>query len=105
MNALGAGSLVHGDLIVIIAARGLNAVATLYRYKIERAVRRSVAELGIMLEYDELAHSHFASCRRVVVFKHIDDGIPQELEVILGEVRDAAREICRNKAVGTVKSV
>lgn len=105
MNTLGAGGFVYVDLVVLVAACNVYAVTTLYRDKTERAVRRSVSEFGIMFEYDEFADSHFSSCSRVIVLKHVDDSGPQQLKVVLAEMCYTACEIGGNKAVGAVKSV
>ena len=48
-----------------------------------RLVRRSVAEFGVMLEDDELAHGHLAAGGGVIVFKHVQNRLPEKLQILL----------------------
>lgn len=58
-----------------------------------------------MLEDDELAHGHFTAGGAVVVFKHIENGLPEHLEVFFGEAGHAAGEVGGNEALCAVKTV
>ena len=58
-----------------------------------------------MLEDDELAHGHFAAGGAVIVFKHIENGLPEHLEVFFGEAGHAAGEVGGNEALCAVKAV
>ena len=66
---------------------------------------RCVSKLGIVLEDDEFADCHFASCRGVVVFKHVDDGTEEQFQVVLGEMGYLSCQVCRNEAICAVERV
>ena len=66
---------------------------------------RGIAKLCIVPEDDELLHRHFSARRTVVIFKHIDDRIPEQLQIVLVEARDPARQIGGDEAVRAVEGV
>ena len=66
---------------------------------------RSAAQLGIMLEHDQLTHSHLAAGGRVVIFKHIQDGCPQQVQVILGESGSLAGQVGGDISLHPVQAV
>ena len=49
---------------------------------IEQLIGGSVAQLGIVPEYDQFPHCHLAPGSAVVVLKHIQDRFPQQLQVL-----------------------
>ena len=50
---------------------------------IKQFIGRRIAQLRIMLEHDQFPNCHFAAGCTVVIFKHIQDCLPQQLQVIL----------------------
>lgn len=58
-----------------------------------------------MLEENQLPHRHFAPGGRVVVLEHIEDGLPEELKVLLRETGGLAGQVCRDIALAAVEPV
>src|SRR5699024_12365674 len=74
-----------------------SALHTLYMDRVKQLVGGGVAQLGIMPENDQLAHGHFAAGRAVVVFEHIQDRFPQELQILLRKAGDLAGQVGRDE--------
>ena len=72
---------------------------------VEQLVRRGVAELAVVLENDQLPHCHLATGRAVVMLEHIEDGLPQQLQILLREAGDPAGKVCGDKAFRSVEGI
>ena len=73
--------------------------------RVKQLVGGGVAQLRIMPENDQLAHGHFAAGRAVVVFKHIQDRFPQELQILLRKAGDLAGQVGRDEALCAVQAM
>ena len=58
-----------------------------------------------MLEDDELPHGHFTARSTVIVLEHVQDGFPQQLQVIFREAGGFASEIGGNITFCTVEGI
>ena len=72
---------------------------------VEQLVRRGVAKFAIVLENDQLPHCHLAAGRTVIVFEHVEDGLPQQLQILLREAGDPAGKVGGDKAFRAVEGI
>jgi hypothetical protein len=58
---------------------------------VEQDMGRCVAHGAFVLEHDQLARRHLAARGGSVVFEHVDERVPQQLQIVVGEpVRSAS---------------
>ena len=58
-----------------------------------------------MLEDNQLSHCHFAPGGGVVVFKHIEDSVPQQLQIFLGKAGGFPGQVGGNESFASIHSV
>src|SRR3954467_11338991 len=103
-HSIGQALTVEGDLVVVVAARWLDLIPEGRVDPAKEGVRGSVAQEALVLEDDQLAGRHFAAGRRAVVLEHVEQGLPDELEILFGEA-GVRGEVRGDEAVGAVESV
>ena len=59
----------------------------------------------MVAEDDELPHGHLAPGGAVIVFKHIQDGLPQQFQVLLRKAGDFAGQVGRYMSFRPVEAV
>ena len=58
---------------------------TLYLNSVKQFVGGCIAQFGIVFENDQFPYGHFAAGSGMVVFKHVQDGLPEEGQVFFAE--------------------
>ena len=67
----------------MVAARESDFLCVCDMNCVKKFIRWRIAQFRIMLEHDQFPNCHFAAGCTVVIFKHIQDCLPQQLQVIL----------------------
>ena len=84
---------VHRYHIVAVLAGRRHTGGVVYMDRVKQLVGGRVAQLTIMFENDQFPHCHFAAGSAVVIFKHVQDGLPQKLQVLFRKAGDLAGQI------------
>src|SRR5690606_10498993 len=71
---------------------------------IEQLVRGSLAELGRMLEHEQIARGHQSPGRGAIMVEHVDQCLPEDFKIFLVKSR-LPRQIGVDETVGTIKAV
>ena len=58
-----------------------------------------------MLKHNQLTYSHITACRRTIIFKHIDNRLPQQRQIVFTEACHLACQISRNIAINAIQSI
>lgn len=66
-------------------------ILSCYMYSFKQLVRRSISQLTVVLENNEFAHRHISSRSRMIIFEHIDDRLPQKIQIVFTKVCDFSR--------------
>lgn len=80
-------------------------ILSCYMYSFKQFVRRGIPQFAGMLEDDEFAHRHISSRSRMIIFEHIDDGLPQKIQIVFTKVCDFSCQIGRNVAFDLVQGI
>ena len=91
------------DVVAEAARRILRTVGAVDLYGFEQLVRRRVAELVLVLEYDQAARRHLAARGRAVVLEHAAEGLPEQLQIVLREA-GALGQVRRYEPVRAVEA-
>ena len=79
---------VDGYLVVGKCARGFcHLRGPIYRDQIKELMGRGIAQGGVMFENDQFSGVHFPPRRRMVMIEHVDQGVPEEFQVIFRKTR------------------
>ena len=62
-------------------------------YRFKELPGRGAAQLAVVLEDNQLPHGHLAPCGGVVVLEHIEDCLPQQGQILLGEAGGLAGQV------------
>src|SRR4051812_25787746 len=77
------------------------AVRPLNFDSLEEFVGGRISDGGFMLESKKLSSRHFASRRGVVMFEHVLESVPEQLQVAFRELRPF-RELCGYEAMRAI---
>ena len=87
---------IDAELIILKAARRGDFGFALNIHEFEQLPRRGFAQFAVMLEDNQLADGHHAARGGAVVFKHIQNRLPEERQIVLVESGRLARQIGGN---------
>ena len=69
-------TFIYSDIVVRIVSGSNDAIFFLDRNSVKKFIGRGIPQFTIMLENDEFADGHIPSDSGMVIFKHINDGLP-----------------------------
>ena len=64
-----------------------------------------VTKLTVMFENNQLPNCHIAPSGGVVIFKHVDNGFPEECQIIFCKARRFSGKVSRDIAFGLVQGI
>ena len=87
--------LVHSNGVVGKAPGHGGVAAALRANQLKQLMRGGTAQLAVVLENDQPAHSHFTPGCGMIILKHIQDGRPKQVQISLRKARALAGQIGR----------
>ena len=69
-------TFIYSDIVVHIVSGSNDAIFFLDMNSVKKFIGRGISQFTIMLENDEFADGHIPSGSGIVIFKHINDGLP-----------------------------
>ena len=69
-------TFIYSDIVVRIVSGSNDAIFFLDMNSVKKFIGWGIPQFTIMLENDEFAYGHIPSGSGMVIFKHINDGLP-----------------------------
>ena len=99
------GFTIHSNLIISKIAGRIHFCTLMDVDAVEQLPRGGIAKRAAVLEYVQLANRHVATRRRAIELEHIQNRLPQYIEVFIAETGDVLSELGGDVAVHTVEAI